>query len=135
MVITRYHREGNNRWETNWSATSSNSLYLKTAAVDKNPFDIALVDRYESCVCAWVSPFMCTDLLPTTEVNQQSLSGSLSFISALCSELRPHLEGILAECLFLDWLWGSDPYRCVCCAHVDQISGRAKTDWSHQIFL
>lgn len=49
-VITRYHWEGNNRRETNWSTASPNTLYLKTAGVDKNPFEIALVDRYESAV-------------------------------------------------------------------------------------
>lgn len=49
-VITRYHWEGNNRRETNWSTASPNTLYLKTSGVDKNPFEIALVDRYESAV-------------------------------------------------------------------------------------
>lgn len=105
------------------------TVYLKTVGVDKNPLEIAFMDQYESNAGTWAFPFRCTDLLPTTEVNQQSLF-ALSFISALCSKLRPHLEGIVAECLFLDWLWGSDLYRCVCCTHVHQISRRAKTDWS-----
>lgn len=48
-----------------------------------------------------VSSFLCTDLPPTTEVNQQSLSAFFLSSQALCSELKPHLGGILAECCSL----------------------------------
>ena len=47
--LTHYytHYRSNNKGKTNQSAITSNTLYLKTAGVDKNPFVIALVDRYE----------------------------------------------------------------------------------------
>lgn len=35
----------------------NNTLYLKIAGADKNPFEIALVDRYELALLAW---FLCS---------------------------------------------------------------------------
>ncbi len=49
-VITTHHREGNNNLVYNLFQHSVQ--YLKTAQADKNPFEIASVDRYESAVPA-----------------------------------------------------------------------------------
>lgn len=84
LVITRSHREGNNRWEANCSTTYFNTLCLKTVALDKNPFQIAVVDMDGSNAYTWVSP-VCTDLLQTAEVNQQSNS-------AFCLSSQPSVE-------------------------------------------
>lgn len=47
-------------------------------------FQIAVVDMFESCTSDWGSPLLCTDLLLTRGVNQQSLSGfSLSSQSSV----------------------------------------------------
>lgn len=80
-------------------------------------------------VCTRVSPLLYTG---TTEVNQQSLS-------ALCLSSRHSVQssGLIwreywqSVCSLIGF-GGSDPYRCVCCAHVDPISGGAEEDWSHQ---
>lgn len=102
----------------------SNTLYLKPEGVDENPLEIALVDRCEMAVLAQVSAFLCTDLRQRLINNPYPLflSSQLSFQSSGL------IWRILPECLSLDWLWGSDPYKCVCCVYLDQISGRAYTD-------
>jgi len=57
---------------------------LKTAGVDKNPFEIALVDRYESCACPLIL-FLCVQI----HYRLQRLINNPSLLSLSSFQIRP----------------------------------------------
>lgn len=90
-VITRYHWEGNNRRENKLVyCLSQHTVFKDSWCWQESFWDCLGGQVWVGCAGAWVSLFLCTDLLQTTEVNQQSL-----FALSLSSQLSVQSSGLI----------------------------------------